>query len=142
MSCPSPADKGSVLLPITSAVAEEARLTGVPETVIAEPPGDRVWLPTMYSDAELAVIIWPPMVMGGAAVIGPELLLRGMVELPMTIYEADEAREIVVPDAVMAGPPGVRVCPAITIGDVGLTVKADPWNVKVRELGAGVTFGP
>jgi hypothetical protein len=37
-----------VLVPMTTAVAEVAREMGVPETVIGDPPGMRVWVPTIY----------------------------------------------------------------------------------------------
>ena len=50
-------DRSLVLLPMTTCVAAGARLMGVPETVIAEPPGIRVLLAITYAPAVLAVKI-------------------------------------------------------------------------------------
>ena len=44
-----------VLLPITTCVADGARLRRVPETVIAGPPGVSVWPAITYAPAALAV---------------------------------------------------------------------------------------
>ena len=52
---------------MTRAVAEGARETGVPDTVIT-PPGVRVCEPIMYSDSLLGVITWVPIVIGGGVV--------------------------------------------------------------------------
>ena len=48
-------ERSLVLLPMISCEAAEARLMGVPETVIAEPPGMRVLPAITYAPAALAV---------------------------------------------------------------------------------------
>ena len=58
--------KGSVLLPITKSEAAGASDTLVPLTVIADPPGTSVWLPTTYCEALSGVIGWLLMVRTGA----------------------------------------------------------------------------
>jgi len=89
----------------------------------------------------LAVMVWSPIVRAGAAVIGLVLVFKGIVTPPMTAWEADVARERRVPDTVMAGPPGDKVCPAMTIGAVGFAVNVEPPKMKACELGAGVIPG-
>lgn len=48
-------ERGIVLVPMTNWVPLGARLSRVPETVTAEPPGVSVWEPIMYAPAALAV---------------------------------------------------------------------------------------
>lgn len=56
-----------VLVPTTIAVSPGAKLTGVPEMVIAGPPGMRVWDPMTKPPAAFAVNVCPPSVMSGSA---------------------------------------------------------------------------
>lgn len=86
-------------------------------------------------------MVWSPIVRAGAAVIGLVLVFKGIVTPPMTACEADVARERRVPDTVMAGPPGDKVCPAMTIGAVGFAVIVEPRKIKDGEPGAGVKSG-
>jgi hypothetical protein len=100
----------AVLDPITTAVAPGAKLIGVPETVIAGPPGTRVCDPIMKSVAEFAVIVFEPIVMtGGGLFCGP----MAAVLDPITTAVAPGAKLIGVPETVIAGPPGTRVCDPI-----------------------------
>jgi len=69
------------------------------------------------------------------------LVFKGIVAPPMTTWEADVARERRVPDTAMAGPPGDKVCPAMTIGAVGFAVIVEPRKIKDGEPGAGVKSG-
>lgn len=59
-----------VLLPIIKCVALGARLSCVPETVIAGPPGLSVWPLMMYSDLLFTVKTWDPNANGGSVVAG------------------------------------------------------------------------
>ena len=108
-----------VLLPITTCVADGARLRRVPETVIAGPPGVRVWPAMVYFELLSAVYVWEPKVNGGGVVAGD----RSLVLLPMITCVAAGARLMGVPDTVIAGPPGTRVLLAITYAPAGLAVK-------------------
>ncbi len=86
-------------------------------------------------------MVWPSIVRAGNAVIGLVLAIKGIVAPPMTTWEADVARERRVPDTVMAGPPGDKVCPPMTIGAFGFAVNVEPPKIKAGELGAGVIPG-
>ena len=108
-----------VLPPMTIADADGANEISVPLTVIARPPGMRVWLPIMYSEALLAVTGWLLMVSGATVTDGVEMKF---VLPPMTIAEADGANEISVPLTVMAGPPGMRVWLPIMYSEALLAV--------------------
>lgn len=48
-----------VFVPATAKDSDGARETCIPETVISLVPGDKVWLPTIYWDAESGVIVDP-----------------------------------------------------------------------------------
>ena len=48
---------------------------------------------------------------------------RSLVLLPMITCAAAGARLMGVPDTVIAGPPGIRVLPAITYAPAALVVK-------------------
>lgn len=87
---------GMVLVPITIAVGIDARLTGVPEMVIAGAPG---------------VMVWEPMTMGPGPVVGLDWAagVTGIVLEPITIAVGMEARLTRVPDIVTGGAPGVMV---------------------------------
>lgn len=100
--------KASVLVPMTISVADGASEIRVPLMVIAGPPGERVWLPTMNCEALFAVTGWLPMVRTDAAV-GIEGGTRAFVLDPIMIAEADAASETSVSLIVIAGPPGERV---------------------------------
>lgn len=69
-----------VLLPIINCVALGARLSRVPETVTAGPPGMSVWPLMIYSDLLFAVKTCDPNVKGGSVVAGA----RSFVLLPIT----------------------------------------------------------
>ena len=83
----------------------------------------------------------PPIVRAGASVIGAGLVLSGSVTSPITIWEADGARERRVPETVIARPPGDKVWPPMVSGEVGFTVKVFPSKTKDGEPGAGVILG-
>ena len=111
--------RSCVLLPITTCVADGARLSRVPETVIAGPPGMSVWPAMVYFELLSAVYVLEPKVNGGGVIPGDRLL----VMLPMITCVAAGARLIGVPDTVIAGPPGIRVLSAITYAPAALAVK-------------------
>ena len=96
----------SVLLPITTSVGSSPSETGIPDTVIAGPPGKRVWLLIRYCERELAVIVLEPMLIGGG-VSG-----RRDVDEPMTraVWEEEVWRAMIVAPRVMLEP-GARVWP-------------------------------
>ena len=98
-----------VLLPMTTCVPLGPRLSRVPETVTAGPPGTSVCPLTTYCDALLAVTISAPTVNPGTLVE-----LRAMVLPAMTIALAESARETSVPCMLIGGAPGVIVWPATT----------------------------
>ena len=79
-------------------------------TTIPAAPGVTVCPAITYAPAALGVMVWEPMVRRGREVAE----LRGIVLVPITICVADGARLSRVPETVIAGPPGVSVCPAIT----------------------------
>lgn len=117
MVCPSIVRAGRVLaeesgvrakasVPKMIAEAEGARETRVPETVIAGPPGTRVWMPIIYSDALLGSIVSPPIVRGGGRAVGT--VANGMVLPPMMTFDAESGRLIGVPETIIT-PPGVSV---------------------------------
>jgi hypothetical protein len=54
-----------LLPPKTTAVADGASESRVPEILIAVPPGIRVCVPIVYCEAELAVIVVPASGMTG-----------------------------------------------------------------------------
>ena len=94
-----------VLLPMTTWVPLGAILMGVPETVIAEPPGISVCPSTTYCDALLAVTISDPTVNAGA----PLVELRTIVLPAITMALAEGASDTCVPCTLIAGAPGVSV---------------------------------
>ena len=95
----------SVLVPMIALRPFVARLMGVPETVIAGPPGMSVCPSMMYWDKLFAVKISESNVIGGGVMLGPRL----RVLLPITTCVALGARLSRVPETVIAGPPGMRV---------------------------------
>ena len=98
-----PGMMGVVTPLITRAEAEGVREMTVPETVIAD-PGDRVWPATTYWEALLAVMVWPATAMAGRPVGD----VRGIVVPPITTFDADGARLMMVPETVITEP-GERV---------------------------------
>lgn len=109
-----------VLEPMTMAVAEGAREMGVPEIVIAGPPGMIVWL-FMTNAVEVEDGMGERMRLG-VIVMGAAFGVRvcccgeagnvvgnGLVLEPIMIAVADGARDIGVPEMVIAGPPGTIV---------------------------------
>lgn len=104
----------NVLSLMTILDADGARLIGVPDIVIAEPPGNNVWEPMINSAFEFAVMIEDPNVIEGSAGRAGDGLARLIVVLPMMISDAEGARLIFVPDNDIAGPPGTSVCPDMT----------------------------
>ena len=86
-----------------------ARLTRVPEMVIAGPPGVSVCPPATYCDALLVVKVSAPTVNAGALAE-----LRTIVLLATTIALAEGARDTSVPCTLIGGAPGVSVWPPTT----------------------------
>ena len=84
---------GTVLLPsMTRSDAEGIKLSTLPLTVIAGPPGTSVLPPITKSSREFAVMTEVPRVRIGTKEAGVTKL-RGTVELPMIMSLAFEARE-------------------------------------------------
>ena len=107
-----------VLEPTTTAVACAARVIGVPDTVMAGPPGSSVWPAMIYSEAEFSVAVVPASVSDGGSVPGDRApswsprfgaTARGIVLDPTMTAVACDARLMGVPDTVMAVPPGLSV---------------------------------
>src|SRR5204862_5751193 len=107
-------------------------LIGVPETVMAGPPGTRVWPPTTNVPPEFAVIVCPP------TVSTPPLPMIGTVLDPTTTAVPPGARLIGVPAVVMAGPPGETVWPPTAKPPAEFAVMV--WPPAVRTV--GVTLFP
>jgi len=118
---------GAVLDPTTTAVAPGARLIGVPETVMATPPGVSVWPSTITPLAGSAVMVWPPTV-STSGTLSPPII--GAVLDPTTTAVAPGARLIGVPEIVMAGLPGASVWPPTVISPVGFAVTVSPPMVR------------
>lgn len=100
------------VFPLTTTFeAEGASDIVVPPAVIT-PPGVSVWPPMVNCDAEFAVIVCPPTVIGAGVLAGDagEAGIRVCVLPLTTTLDAEGASDIVVPPAVMT-PPGVKVCP-------------------------------
>ena len=94
---------------IVAAVAASAPTKDAGTTIPAA-PGVSVCPAITYAPAALGVMIWEPIVRRGREAVG----LRGIVLVPITSCASDGARLSRVPETVIAGPPGVSVCPAIT----------------------------
>jgi len=102
----------------------------VPETVMAGPPGARVWEPIINNGA--------PGVMLG---------LRTSVLPPIMIAVLPGSSETMVPDAVIC-PPGVKICVPMIIADDGSWVKVESPTVITTgvetcagEVSPGSPFG-
>ena len=98
-----------VAVPSTTNPASVARLSRLPETVIAAPPGVRVWVLKTNSEAAFAVMVEPEMARTGRALemVGAGAA-GGVVEDPMKRAEAPVARLMAVLETVIAEP-GTRV---------------------------------
>ena len=93
-----------VLLSTITCAPFGARLSRVPETVTAGPPGTSVCPPATYRDALLAVTI-------SASTVNPGALggLNAIVLPAMTIALAEGATDTSVPCILIGGAPGVIV---------------------------------
>jgi hypothetical protein len=124
------------------AVADVAREMVAPETVIAGPPGVRVCVPIWNGPEGFAVMIEPPIVTISGLVGRFEAGVRFCVWPLITMAELP--REMVVPETVIAGPPGVKVCVPIWYGPEGFVVTIEPLIVTIGGLvgrfEAGVRF--
>lgn len=130
--------RAAVIPPTTIYDADGARLIGVPKILIPEDPGIRVWLPIMYSEALLGNIVVPYMVSSGR---GLALSIRAAVMLPTTIFDADGARLIGVPETVTAGAPGMIVWLPIIYSEALLGNTGFPPNVRACSVIGGVGNG-
>ena len=76
---------------------------------MAGPPGTSAWPAMIYCEAALGVMTELPIESKGRRVadIGPDV--SGRVLLPMTRPDAEGAREMRVPEMVIAGAPGISV---------------------------------
>jgi hypothetical protein len=115
-----------VLEPTTTAMTCDAKLIGVPETVIAVRPGFSVWPAMIYSEAESSVTVVPASVSDGGSVPSDwapswsprfGMTAMGIVLDPTTTAVTCDARLMGVPNTVMAGPPGFSVWSAITYSE-------------------------
>ena len=100
-------ERGIVLLPITTCEAEAARDMRVPE-IVTTPPGVKVWESMMYWDWLFAEYVLPSMIKADGGMEAAIDAIRGFVTPPTMSWEAEGAREMVVPEKVTT-PPGVRV---------------------------------
>lgn len=108
------------------------KLIGVPEIVEPGPPGTRVVPSTMIPD-DSEVKVSPPAVKTSEA---SDLAGRSMLEDPMSNFP-DGAKEIGVPEMVIAAPPGRGVEPASS-KPVDSAVNVWPPTVKVFDGNFGV----
>ncbi len=124
------ADGRAEVCPLTIiAVAEDGIGYVVPEMVTAGPPGVRVW------DA---------MTMGVVIAEGGEDGEGSEEVWPLTMMAVAElGTEYVIPEIVAAGPPGVRVCDAMTMGGVVVSggVVGSPGSTTDVAGSAGATLG-
>jgi hypothetical protein len=128
------------------AASEGARESVVPEIVMAAPPGTRLCVPRMYAPAELAIRVVPPSINGSSMdreLVGRRAGLGRIVSVKPLMMRAvaDVAREIVVPETVIAGPSGVRVCVPIWYGPEGFAVMIEPPIVKMGGLAGRLVAG-
>lgn len=99
----------NVEVPMTTAEADGWSEMGVPATVIGLPPGTSVWLTMTKTDDGPAVTSVPRTVMTGAGCSGTMAgCVRTSLLLTTTVVVVG-ASETVVPESVMAGPPGTKV---------------------------------
>ena len=114
---------------ITIAEGLAARLIGVPDIVIAEEPGVRVWLSSRYLPTGSAVSVWASSSRTELAWV--EAVESEIVEEPMMIW--DGLSEMRVPERVIAWP-GRRIVPSIAYPE-GAGVMAWPAAFSVAEGG-------
>lgn len=98
-----------VEVPTTTADADGSREMGVPDTVIGGPPGTRVWPATTKTDDGPAVTSVFKTVMTGAGFSGTMAGWVGTAPLLTGIVVVAGGSEMVVPESMMAGPPGTNV---------------------------------
>ena len=108
--------------PMTTADADSWSEMGVPDTVMGVPPGTSVWLTMMKTDEGPATITEPPSVMTGAGFSGTMAGCVGVALLLTRIVVVLGASETVVPESVMAGPPGTNVWLSMTNAEVVFAV--------------------
>jgi len=116
LSCVAGLASKSVAPLATTKEAEGPSDRVVPETVIADPPGTRVWPPMTNVFGELGrgeKMLLPTVSVGGVATgTAPPLNVE---DTPLTTsIPAEGASDNVVPAMVIAEPPGVSVWPEIT----------------------------
>ena len=99
---------GIVLVPTIRVAVSAAREIGVPENVIAGPPGRRVWPPITMGEPAVIGTGLPAMVGVMTGVSGPTEG-SGMATVPIVRVAASGASEIGVPETVIGGPPEIRV---------------------------------
>lgn len=61
-----------------------------------------------------------------------------LVDPPTTITVPPGPNEMTVPETVIGGPPGTRVCPLMTNADDGFAVIVCPFTVSTFGIAAGV----
>jgi hypothetical protein len=128
------------------AASEGARESVVPEIVMAAPPGTRLYVPRLYAPAESATRVVPPSMNGSSGdgkLVGRGAGLGGIVSVNPLMMRAvaEVAREIVVPETVIAGPPGVRVCVPIWYCPEGFAVITELPIVTVGRLAGMLEAG-
>ena len=100
-------------------------VTGVPDTVIGEPPGNNVFPSTTTSD-EPSVKTSPP-----AVKIAPGVMLEGkLVVNEPTVNFPSDPKVTGVPEMVTGDPPGSSVFPSTTRSDKP-SVKTSPPSVMI-----------
>lgn len=99
----------NVEVPMTTADAPCWSEMGVPDTVIGLPPGTRVWLTMTKTEDGPAVTTVPRIVITGAGFSGAMAGCVATALLLTSIVVVLGGSEMVVPESVMAGPPGTKV---------------------------------
>ena len=125
-------EKGSVLVPISTAVPAEGYEIGVPETSML-PPGVSVCPLMVKSEAASAVKVLPAKVIIGRT---PLLMVpkdSGKVFVPITTAVAPAGYEMGVPETSIL-PPGVSVCPPMTKSEEASAVNVEPSKVSTAAV--------
>lgn len=117
---------GMAIVDVPTMRPELPSTKGVPDMVIAGPPGDRV-LPAMTTPPGTAVKVCPATVKAEELGFGAG---RAIVDVPTTRPELPNTTG--VPVMVKAGPPGESVLPEMTT-PLGTAVKVCPATVKAEE---------
>ena len=124
----SAGDRVCVFPAMTAMLAPGASETGVLETVMAGEPGIRVWPWILIAEFVFAVYVEPEIVKAGFSV--GVLGLSYFLLPPTTAMDALRASDMGVLEMVMAGEPGIRVWPCITIAELEFAVYVLPANVN------------